>query len=91
MNAEKLLEQALDGKPIHIKFEFLLRRYKQYHNYALYLSKNLKSQKSELLNTKILPLLEKGKYIREQFKKGENPSISNYLTNELKELTFEEF
>jgi hypothetical protein len=43
------------------------------------------------LKEKIFPLLEKGKSLRELFEKGENPTVSNYLMNELVELTFDVF
>jgi hypothetical protein len=36
-------------------------------------------------------LLEKSKFLREEFTKGKNPVVGNFLVNEMKELTLEVF
>lgn len=33
--------------PVHVKYEALLKRYKEYYNYATYLSKNVKEKRKE--------------------------------------------
>lgn len=39
MTAAKMIEASIDEKPAHVKYEYLLKRCKEYHNFALYLSK----------------------------------------------------
>lgn len=42
MTPAKMLEASIDEKPVYVKYEYLLRRYKSYHNFTLYLSSHLK-------------------------------------------------
>lgn len=35
--------------------------------------------------------MEKGKFLREEFTKGKNPQIANFIINEMKEINFELF
>ncbi|CAK55932.1 unnamed protein product (macronuclear) [Paramecium tetraurelia] len=89
-NAQKHLEENLDQLPIHVKYEALLKRYKEYYNYATYLSNHAKVKRKEDIE-QALKLLEKGKQLRELFTQGQNPPIGNYLCNEMQELTLEDF
>ncbi|CAD8043541.1 unnamed protein product [Paramecium primaurelia] len=89
-NAQKHLEENIDQLPTHVKYEALLKRYKEYYNYATYLSNHAKVKRKEDIE-QALKLLEKGKQLRELFTQGQNPPIGNYLYNEIKEITLEQF
>ena len=67
-----------------------MKRHKEYYNFVLYLSNNAKEARSETLQL-FFKLLEKSKFLREEFTKGKNPVVGNFLVNEMKELSLEVF
>lgn len=77
----------IDSKPVIQKFEALLRRYQEYYNFLVYLSNHKKEERKEQLD-RLFQLMEKGKFLREEFTKGANPEVANYLINELRPLDF---
>ncbi|KAM3144220.1 hypothetical protein pb186bvf_003682 [Paramecium bursaria] len=90
LTAEQILAQEIDQKPKHVKFEFFLRRYKQYVNMLKYFSKYQPEKKKEYLDY-LFKVMEKAKVLREDFQKGLDPAIAFFTLNEMKEITFDVF